>query len=114
MAEKWSLTWANIYLDSSQKEAAKLYASNPDAFWSALSSMLCEGYGVSVGFNPQSESFIATAIGKACEGPNMGCGMTTHAGTPEVALQRMIYKHYIMCERESWLDVAATFVRPEP
>lgn len=108
------LVWANIYLDPAQKEAARLFSADDDKFFSCWHDLLACGYSLSTGYNDQTNSFICTLIGKNTGGVNDGVGMTTHAGTVLEAIQRALYKHYVVCENDSWVAVAESMRPPQP
>ena len=109
-----ALRWANIYLDAAQKEAAKLFTQNPDHFSGLIATLLSEGYTLSLAFNEETDSTICTIIGKRCGAPNEGWGMSTHAGSWELAMARALYKHFILGEELSYAEMAAVFENPRP
>jgi len=110
----WSVTWANIYLDQSQKEAAKLFCADPERVVNMAETLLTDGYTISFAFSEKSDSVVCTLTGKTCSEENKGVAMATHAGSMESALFRALYKHYVVCDNRSWLEVAASFSYPQP
>jgi len=108
------LKWANVYLDANQKEASKLMAANADKVDSLISTLLADGYSVSMSFNEETDSYIVTFLGKRCGGANEGWAMTTHAGTWYEALCRSLYKHFILGAELSYSELGESFGRQMP
>lgn len=108
------IRWANVYLSAVQKEAAGLFAADPDAVGSYVSSLLSDGYNVSFSFNEKTDSFTCTVIGKTCRTEDVGWGMTSHAGSWEMALARTLFKLYVLREDLSFEEMALAFENPLP
>lgn len=108
------IKWANVYLSSQQKEAARLFAADSDRMSSCLSTLLSDGYNVSFSFNDKTDSFTCTVIGKSCKECDLGWGMTSHAGDWFDALGRALYKLFILREDMSFEEMSAAFENPLP
>lgn len=106
------IQWLNLYLSPADKEAAKLFAANEDHFASCLSTVLADGYNISLSFSPATDSFVCTILGKSCGGPNEGWGMTSHAGNPYEALYRGLYKHCVIVGDSDYAELAQNEQRP--
>jgi hypothetical protein len=113
-ANEFKIQWANIYLDNQQKEAAELYAADPDRVIDLWGDLLVAGYTISFAFNEQTDSFICTLMGKRSGDANEGWGMTSHAATIKKALNRALYKHFVACAGSSWGEVAERYSQPQP
>lgn len=112
--QTWKVTWANIYLDSAQKEAAKLFCADPERTVNMAESLLTDGYTISFAFSEKSDSVVCTLTGKNCVEANKGVAMATHGSSIEAALHRALFKHYVLCDGSSWMEVAEGFDYPQP
>ena len=101
--------WANIYLDQSQKEQAKLLASDHDHLFSLMSDLIAAEYTVSFAVSPATNSFVCTLICKAEGDPNEGWGMSTHGGDWVAALARSMFKHYILGDGFTYAELAERY-----
>lgn len=82
-----------------------------DTLMDALSSMLTEGYRVSLSYNPQNDAIIASVTCKDDESVNTGCTFTSFAMDWLGALRIAAYKHFVVTE-QNWIGVAGTSTRP--
>lgn len=108
------IKWANVYLNTSQREASRLFGSDSDRVSSCLATLLSDGYNVSFSFNEKTDSFTCTVIGKTCKECDLGWGMTSHAGDWFVALVRSLYKLFILREDMSFEEMSKEFENPLP
>jgi hypothetical protein len=94
--------------DMAQIEAA---FGTVDALFDALTTMLGEGYRLSMSYNPQNDAVIASVTCKDEESVNAGCTYTSFATDWVTALKIAAYKHFVVTE-QNWLGVAGISTRP--
>lgn len=111
--KEWTgLRWANVYLSLQQKEAAALFAADPDSVDSFVATLLSDGYNISFAFNEKTDSFVCTVIGKTCKAEDIGWGMSSHAGTWFGALARTLFKLFVLREGMTFQEMGETYSTP--
>jgi hypothetical protein len=113
-AGTFRIRWANVYLESSMKEAAKLLGKDADKLESMIHTLLSDGYTLSHSFNEKTDSFITTIIGKRVDNANQGWAMTTHAGSWYDSLCRALYKHFVLGEQFTYEEMNDRFGNNQP
>lgn len=108
------LTFVNIYLSKEQKIAADLWSTKEGIVDSTVSTLLEDGYTVSIAFNEQTHSFIATVIGKRCGEPNEGFAHSSHGGTWYEALVRALFKQAVLIKGSSIQEAGEQYATPLP
>lgn len=108
--KQWT-TFVEISLAGHDMEAIEKEFGTVDALFDALSTMLTEGYRISLAYNPQNDAIIASVTCKDEESHNAGCTYTSFAMDWVMALKIAAYKHFVVTE-QNWIGVAGTSTRP--
>lgn len=106
--------WTNfveISLAGHDMEKIEQEFGTTDALFDALTTMLGEGYRVSLSYNPQNDAIIASVTCKDDESVNAGCTYTSFAVDWVTALKIAAYKHFVVTE-QNWIGVAGVSSRP--
>lgn len=108
--KQWT-TFVEISMAGHSLEDVEAAFASPDAVFDALSTMLTEGYRVSLSHNVQNDAIIASVTCKDEDSTNAGCTFTSFAGDWATALKIACYKHFVVTE-QNWIGVAGTSTRP--
>lgn len=98
-----SISWVNCNLSDDDISSIENWELSDTELLTALSSLIGEGYAVSVKRSPDNLSVMATIIGQADTCDNVGKGMSAFADTPDDAIKVLLYKHFNLL-RGQWGD----------
>lgn len=108
--KQWT-TFVEISLAGHDMAQIEAHFGTDDALFDALTTMLGEGYRISLSYNPQNDAIIASVTCKDDESVNAGCTYTSFAMDWVGALRIAAYKHFVVTE-QNWVGVAGISTRP--
>lgn len=72
----------------------------------AIDALVEEGYKVSVTSDASHGAIVASATGQAVECPNRGFALSARAGSVDVAVMLLWYKHDVLAQGGVWENVS--------
>lgn len=100
-------TWKgfiNIELSTPQKESAKVWADKPAILDEQIFQALSAGYKLSVTYSGDQDTVTASLSCLNEKSDNYQYTLTARARTPFLAIQVLLYKHFIV-SKEEWHSV---------
>jgi len=95
--------FVEIRLDEKEKAAfKKMYADKAQELLGVVPELLSSGYKLSLTWDENNKTYIASITCKAPLDPNFNYIMTSRAGDPWEAVALGIYKHQFMCDDGDW------------
>jgi hypothetical protein len=103
-SENWT-KFVDISLAGVTKDDISAEYGDIGSIGNGVDSLLRSGYRIGVSFNGTTNSYICSLTCRDDGSPNHGCTVTSHASDWWLALQVMLYKHFVVA-RENWLEVS--------
>jgi len=90
--------FVNLQLSDEEREAAKMFYSEPDTLWDTVVMALKDGYKVTLSYDGETDSYCAALSGAHCGKPNQNLTLTAWGDDEMTALAYVIYKHAVKLE----------------